>query len=165
MTKFLTSVFLILSFLLLSTAWLLLGTWLVGLVLIVLLPIVLILLKRKFPATLNLALTLLVGLAAIGLWRGLNFPLAFASVLCVLAAWDLNRFSQWLEFASAEDGVQRMELQHLLQLGLVLALGLGFSLVSLSIRFAPGFEWAVFLALASFAGIGALVNWLGNREA
>jgi hypothetical protein len=164
MTKPLIPVLLSLSFLSVAIGWALIATWQVGLCVFLLLIPILILNKRKFSLTLNLALTLLIGLAAFGLWRGLNFPLAFAAVLCALAAWDLHGFAQRLAFASADDDMQRLERQHLLQLTGILSLGAGLSLLSQMIHVVFNFEWAIVLALITFAGIGALVNWLKNKE-
>lgn len=165
MTKPLVPVFLILSVSFLSAGWLQLGIWPVAPILVLLLIAGLWLRsKQKLPAMLNLALFLLVGLTAFGLWRGLDLSLAIVAVLSVLVAWDLEYFSQRLAFASADDGAQLLERDHLLQLGLILSLGLGLSLASLSIHIVSSFEWAVVLAVITFAGIGALVNRLWNRE-
>ena len=163
MTKILTPFFLIAGFLFLAAGWALSGNWPVGLFL-VLLPLGLLLLKRIFPAALSLALALAVFLAAFGLWRELNLPLAVGGVLCVLAAWDLEHFSRQLVFANAENGQPLIERQHLLQLGVVLGLGLGISVLSQSIRIVFNFEWAVVLAVVTFAGISSLVGWLRNKE-
>jgi hypothetical protein len=164
MTNIFRNVFSILSFLFLSTAWVLQGTWWVGLGLILLLAVFQTLIRRKYTAALDLALVVVILTGAFGLWRGLNFPLVFAAVLCALAAWDLNSFSQRLAFAAAEDGKQQIERQHFLRLGLILGLGLGLSAISFLIQFKLSFEWAVVLTLITFTGIGALVSWLRNKE-
>ncbi len=165
MTKFLLVSFLMMGVMLLTAGWLLLpGIWPVGWLLVLLLPVGLFLLKRKFPATMNLALVLLCGAAALGLWKGMNLALAFAGMLCVFAAWDLDSFSHRLAFASVEDGPFLIERQHLLRLSLILGLGVVISLASFFIRFSFRFEWVVVLAVLTFLGIGALVNWLRTKE-
>ena len=142
----------------LALDWILAGYWLVGLVELGLLPISLFLVKRKFQAITGLALTFSVLTAAVGLWMGLGLSLALVSVVSVLAAWDLEGFSQRLVFASEEDDPQRLERRHLMQVNLVLLLGVAADLLSQSIHYAFGFEWALTLAILAFYGIGALIN-------
>jgi hypothetical protein len=57
-----------------------------------------------------------------------------------------------------------LERTHLLQISLVMLVSVGIILVSLSIRFAYGFEWTLGLALLAFYGIGALFNAMRKLE-
>jgi hypothetical protein len=163
-TRFFVYGLLTLGLLSLAADWTLPGYWFVGLILLILTPLNLFLVKRKFIPTLSLVLVLTVLLAAVGLWCGIDLSLALLAVFCALAAWDLDSFSRRLSFASAEDNPASIERRHLLRLGLVLLLGAGLSYLSLSIHFESSFERAVVLVIFAFTGIGALVNWLRNRE-
>ena len=142
----------------LALGWIMAGYWLLGLAVLCLVPLSLFLIKRKFQPTTALVLTFSVLSASIGLWMGLGLSLALLAVVCALGAWDLDGFSRRLVFASAEDDPQRLERQHLMQVNLALLLGVGIDLVSQSIRYAFGFEWALTLAILAFYGIGALIN-------
>jgi hypothetical protein len=148
----------------LALDWIMAGYWVVGLLGLGLVPVSLFLVKRKFQPITGLVLTFSVLAAAIGLWMGLGLSLALVSVVSVLAAWDLEGFSQRLAFASEEDDPQRIERRHLMQVNLVLLLGMGIDLVSQSIHYAFGFEWALTLAILAFYGIGALINGMKTDE-
>ena len=164
MIKILVYILLAFAILFLSAGWTLLGYWPVGLFLLLLIPVSLVLLKLKFSPICSLVLTLSVLLSALGLWRGSDISLALAGVLSALAAWDLEGFSHRLALVPAEDNPLLVERRHLLGLGLILLLGSAINFLSFSMRFVFSFEWAVVLVVATFIGIGALVNWLRNRE-
>jgi hypothetical protein len=148
----------------LAADWTLAGYWPVGLGLLAWLILSLFLLQRKFTPTLSLSLVLTILLAAIGLWRAINFPLALLSVFSILAAWDLDSFSRRLALAAEEDDPAVLERQHLLQLGLALLLAVVVSAGALFIRYESSFERAVILVVFTFGGIGALVQWLRRKE-
>lgn len=156
--------FLFFGFLALALGWTLAGFWPVGLILLILTPLSLYLVKRKVQSALSLALALIVLTAAVGLWRGLNLSLALMAILSALAAWDLDGFSHRLALVPAEDHPNLVERQHWFWLALVLFLGAGFSFLAQSLRFEASFERAALLALLTFGGLGALLNWLKNRE-
>jgi hypothetical protein len=164
MLNFFVYILLVFAILFLSAGWALLGYWQAGLFLLLLIPVSLVLLKLKFLPICSLVLTLSVLLSALGLWRGFDISLALAGVLSALAAWDLEGFSHRLALVPAEDNPLLVERRHLLGLGLILLLGSAINFLSFSMQFVFSFEWAVVLVVATFIGIGALVNWLRNRE-
>jgi len=164
MLKILIYILLAFAILFLSAGWTLLGYWPVGLFLLLLIPVSLVLLKLKFSPICSLVLTLSVLLSALGLWRGSDISLALAGVLSALAAWDLEGFSHRLALVPVEDNPLLVERRHLLGLGMIILLGSAVNFLSFSIQFVFSFEWAVVLVVVTFAGIGALVNWLRNKE-
>jgi len=164
MLKILIYILLAFAILFLSAGWTLLGYWPVGLFLLLLIPVSLVLLKLKFSPICSLVLTLSVLLSALGLWRGSDISLALAGVLSALAAWDLEGFSHRLALVHVEDNPLLVERRHLLGLGMIILLGSAVNFLSFSIQFVFSFEWAVVLVVVTFAGIGALVNWLRNKE-
>jgi hypothetical protein len=148
----------------LAYGWTMTSYWPVSIFLLILASLFLYLVKRKFSPALSIALTLGTIFAAIGISLGMSFPLALTGLLTLLAAWDLDSFSRRLAFAAADDDSALIERQHLLRVGLVLLLGVGFSLASLNIRLKFNFELALGLILLTFLGLGALVNWLRSIE-
>jgi len=119
---------------------------------------------RKYPGAGGLAFTLATIGAAAGLWRGMPLAAGLGGVMCALAAWDLESFSRRLRLAAPQDLPGRIEGRHLALLAVILAVGAGISLGTQVIHFRFNFEWAAVLAVLSFAGITALVNWLRKRE-
>jgi len=148
----------------LALGWVLDGELVFGLALLLLIPPSLALVYRKYQPAMGIILALTVLLAGIGLWAGVSFSLALLAIVCVLAAWDLDGFSRRLVFASAEDHPWRLERLHLMQVGLTMLVAVAVIQVSLIIRFAHGFEWALGLAVLAFYGIGALINAMRKLE-
>ncbi len=142
----------------LAAGWVSAGVGWMGVAVLGLLLLSLFLLRRNFRPTLALVLTMTVLSAAIGLWVRVNLSLALVAVICVLAAWDLDGFAQRLVFAGPEDNPQQLEQEHITRLNLVVLLGVGLNLLSQTIRYKFGFEWALLLAILAFYGIGTLVN-------
>ena len=164
MTKIIAYITLIFGLVFLALGWVQAGYLPFGLALFGLIPISLALVYRKFRPALGIMLVISVLLAAIGLWAKVSFSLSLLVVICALAAWDLDSFSRRLVFAGEEDDPAKLERAHLLQISLVMFVSVGIVLVSLSIRFAYGFEWTLGLALLAFYGIGALFNAMRKME-
>jgi hypothetical protein len=148
----------------LAFGWFLIAFWQVSLALLILTPLSLYLVYRKFAPTLDLALALAVIAAAIGLARQMPLPYALSGVVCLLAAWDLDRFNLRLAFAAPEGEPASLQRRHLLQLGVVLLIGVGLSLAVLNLRLKFNFELAIGLVLLVFASLAALINWLRKIE-
>jgi len=134
----------------------------VGILLLILIPPSLVLIKRKFVPTLDIALALGVISAALGISFGMTLPYALVGVLTLLAAWDLDGFSRRLAFASPPDGPDAIQSRHLSWLVMILFLGLGISLFVLNIRLQFNFELAVGLVVLVFASLAALLGWLAK---
>lgn len=135
-----------------------------GLIPLALIPLWLVALKRNVSWASALGLFLLMGLAALGVGRGLSFFSALAAVLGGLVAWDLDHFSQRLSLAAVEDNRAALERRHLLQITVILLLSVGIVNLSLAAQVQFNFNWAVVTVLVTISGIGALVNWLRKKE-
>ena len=88
--------------------------------------------------------------------------LAFVSLCACLLAWDLDHASHGLPAVPSD--VKRMEREHLLRLGVVVALGAGGFLVTGWVRVNLTFASAGILAFIGVWGISALIYSLRGRE-
>ena len=158
MTKIFIYATLILALISLAAGWILARYWSMGLVFLGAVPVSIFLVIRKFRPLLTLLLVITVFAAGIGLWARIDHYLALTSVICILAAWDLDDFSTRLVFASSEDNPRMIEQKHLIQVGLVLLIGVSISLLSHFIHYVFSFEWVLLLAILAFYGIGVMVN-------
>lgn len=164
MTRFLVYGCTGIGLLTLAAGWATTEFWPVGIVLLLLTPLSLYLVKRKFTPALDIALTLGVISAALGISAGTTLPYALTGVLTLLAAWDLDGFSRRLAFAAPPDGPEAIQTRHWLWLGIMLLLGLGISLFVLNIRLQFNFELAVGLVVLVFASLAALLGWLSKLQ-
>ena len=118
---------------------------------------------RKWYWFASIALVLMIAAAAYGVWLG------YAAVWMVLGgvggllAWDLSDFSRRLGYASPMDDTRALERRHLERVAIIAALGLGFALLSVVLRFERlAFEVAVALLLLAVLGLTRLV--IGLRK-
>ncbi len=113
---------------------------------------------RKWYWFSSIALLLIIVAAAYGVWRG--FPTVWMLLGAVggLLAWDLSDFARRLSYAAPMDDTRSLERRHLERVGIVAALGLGLSLLSVFIHFRRlAFEVAVGLVLLAALGLTRLV--------
>ncbi len=115
---------------------------------------------RGFSWASSVGFSLMVLLSAVGLSKGMLLPCALVGVVASLVAWDLFAFGQRLRYAASDDYPVRLELQHLAQLGVVVALGLVLAWISSTVRLAFKFEWQVVMALIALGGLSTLIGWL-----
>lgn len=99
--------------------------------------------RFSWPASVHFLALLAV--ASFGTATVLNSWGTLLSVLCGLAAWDLELFSRRLELFC--DVHRRIVWAHLKRLALVLMLSGSVGAVALSLRLSFGFGWALLLAL------------------
>lgn len=164
MSRLLVHGFLTAGCLALAFGWATTSYWPASLALLILTPLGLYLVKRKFTPTLGIFLALAVISAALGISLHMPLPYALTSLLCLLAAWDLDEFTRRLAFAAPEDTPASLQKQHLQQLSLLLLSGLGASLLTTNLHLKFNFELAIGLVLLIFASLLALLNWLRNLE-
>ncbi len=118
---------------------------------------------RKWYWFSSIALLLMIVAAAYGVWSG--FPVVWMLLGAVggLLGWDLSDFARRLSYAAPRDDTRAMERRHLERVGIVAALGLGLSLLSVFIHFRRlAFEVAVGLVLLAALGLTRLV--IGLRK-
>ena len=118
---------------------------------------------RKWHWFSSMGLLIMVLAAAYGVWLG--YPLVWMLLGAVggLLAWDLSDFARRLSLASPMDDTHSMERRHLERAGIVAALGVGLSLLSVFIHFQRlAFEVAVGLLLLAALGLTRLV--IGLRK-
>ncbi|HSL46575.1 MAG TPA: hypothetical protein VK897_24285 [Anaerolineales bacterium] len=111
----------------------------------------------------SIALIIIIAGAAYGVWQ--QFPTVWMLLGAVggLLGWDLSDFARRLSYASPMDDTRSMELRHLERVGIVAALGLGLSLLTVFVRFQRlAFEVAVVLVLLAALGLTRLV--IGLRK-
>lgn len=118
---------------------------------------------RKWFWFSSIALVIIIGGAAYGVWQ--EFPTLWMLLGAVggLLGWDLSDFARRLSYASPMDDTRSMELRHLERVGIVAALGFGLSLLTVFIRVQRlAFEVAVGLVLLAALGLTRLV--IGLRK-
>jgi hypothetical protein len=69
-----------------------------------------------------LALLIVIGFAAYGLWINISFSWMMFAAVGGLLAWDLTDFSERLGYAAPSDDVRGMERRHLARVGIVAVL-------------------------------------------
>jgi hypothetical protein len=118
---------------------------------------------RKWYWFSSVALLLMIFAAAYGVWK--QFPVVWMLLGAVggLLGWDLSDFARRLSYASPMDDTRGMERRHLERVGIVAALGLGLSILSVVVRVERlAFEVAVGLVLLAALGLTRLV--IGLRK-
>jgi hypothetical protein len=118
---------------------------------------------RKWYWFSSVALVIVIGAAAYGVWSGFPVVWMLLGAIAGLLGWDLSDFARRLSYASPLDDTRPMELRHLERVGIVAALGLGLALLSIFIHFERlAFEVAVGLVLLAALGLTRLV--IGLRK-
>jgi len=118
---------------------------------------------RKWYWFASIALLSTIIAAAYGVWN--QFPMVWMllGALGGLLGWDLSDFARRLSYAAPIDDTSGLERRHLERVGIVAALGLGLSLLSLFIHVQRlAFEVAVGLILLAALGLTRLV--IGLRK-
>ncbi len=101
--------------------------------------------------------------AAYGVWNNFTTIWMLLGALGGLLGWDLSDFARRLRFVTRTDDIPDMERRHLARVGVVAALGIGISLLSLVIHVKRlAFEVAVGLILLAALGLTRLV--IGLRK-
>lgn len=118
---------------------------------------------RKWDWFSSIALVITVVAAAYGVWRDLPTVWMILGAVGGLLGWDLSDFARRLRAASPMDDIQTMERRHLERAGIVAALGVGLSLLSVYLKIHRlAFEVAVGLLLLAALGLTRLV--IGLRK-
>ena len=107
------------------------------------------------------ALLVLVGAAAYGVWQ--EFPTAWMILAALggLLGWDLSDFSRRLRYAAPTDDVRVMERRHLERVGIVTLLGVGLAFLSVYVKVQRlAFEVVVGLIILAALGLTRLVMGL-----
>lgn len=113
---------------------------------------------RKWYWFSSIALVLVIGAAAYGIWRSFPTVWMLAGAVGGLLGWDLSDFARRLSYASPMDDTSGLERRHLERVGIVATLGLGLALLSVFIHFQRlAFEVAVGLVLLAALGLTRLV--------
>lgn len=118
---------------------------------------------RKLYWFSSIALVIVIGAAAYGVWQ--SFPAVWMLLGAVggLLGWDLSDFARRLSHASPMDDTSGLERRHLERVGIVAVLGLGLALLSIFVHFQRlAFEVAVGLVLLAALGLTRLV--IGLRK-
>ena len=111
-----------------------------------------------------LALFVLFGIAAFGLFLGIPPALLISGAILAFVSWDLAGFHVRLSLAAPEDDLAGLERPHLLRLAVLTLVGGCLCALALTLHLKPSFEWLVILMFFSIWGIGRMVNWLLNKE-
>ena len=138
------------------------GDWQLALVPAVLAVVWCVGLWRRWYWFASLALLVVVGLAAYGLWinlsAGLNWMIA--GVVGSLIAWDLSDFLRRIYLGARDDRTRSLERGHLARATVLGVAGMLVGSLPLVIRLQFSFEWGVLLLLVATIGITQLVSWL-----
>jgi hypothetical protein len=119
---------------------------------------------RKWYWFSSIALLLVIVAAAYGVWRGFPTMWMLLGAVGGLLGWDLSDFARRLSYAAPMDDTRGMERRHLGRAGIVAALGLGLSLLSVFVHFQRlAFEVAVGLVVLAALGLTRLVIGLRKR--
>lgn len=102
--------------------------------------------------------------AAFGLFLDLSTWFLISGALLALLAWDLADFYLRLQKSSPEDNTASLEKRHLLRLGVLALAGGGLSVIALTLRLKPSFEWLVVLMFFAVWGIGRILDRLLKKE-
>lgn len=113
---------------------------------------------RKWYWFSSIALIVVIGAAAYGVWREFPTVWLLLGALGGLLGWDLSDFAQRLSYAAPMDDTRTLERRHLERVAIVAALGVGLALLSVYIRINRlAFEVAVVLLLLAALGLTRLV--------
>jgi hypothetical protein len=107
-----------------------------------------------------LALLIVIGSAAFGLWIEISFGLMMFAAVGGLLAWDLADFSRRLSYAAPSDDVIGMERRHLARVGIVAVLGLLLGFIAFVVRIRLPFEVVVGLVILVVLGLTRLITTL-----
>jgi hypothetical protein len=107
-----------------------------------------------------LALLIVIGSAAYGLWIEISFGWMMFAAVGGLLAWDLADFSQRLSYAAPSDDVAGMERRHLARVGIVAVLGGLLGLIAFVVRIRLPFEVVVGLVILAVLGLTRLITTL-----
>jgi hypothetical protein len=118
---------------------------------------------RRWGRVASVALVLLTGAAAVGLWLGVVGGWALVGVVAALVAWDLDRFTWRMRTAGCVVDADALERHHLRRLLVVGGTGLLLGVVALSVRVRLGFAAAFLLGLLAVLGLSRAVGFL-RRE-
>ncbi|MCC6500217.1 MAG: hypothetical protein IT313_08130 [Anaerolineales bacterium] len=106
----------------------------------------------------SIAFLITICSALYGVWNGLASIWMLLGALGGLLGWDLSDFARRLRFVTRTDDIPDMERRHLARVGVVAALGIGISFLSLVIHVKRlAFEVAVGLILLAALGLTRLV--------
>lgn len=112
----------------------------------------------------NLAFISLFIIASVGIWLGLSSNMLVISVICAVLAWDLHYFSLRIRNADSEDGISRLEGNHLLRIGILGLFSLALCLAILTLRYQFTFEWVLIFSILVIGGIAALTGFLRKMD-
>jgi hypothetical protein len=118
---------------------------------------------RRWGWVASVALVLLIGAAAVGLWSGVGGGWMLVGVVTALVAWDLDRFAWRMRAVGRVEDVDVFGRRHLQRLLTVGGIGLLLGAVALSLRVRLGFAVAFLLALLAVLGLSRVVGFL-RRE-
>jgi hypothetical protein len=118
---------------------------------------------RRWEWGASLALVVWIGVAAVGLGRGVEGGWMLVGVVAALVAWDLDRFVWRLRAAKRVEAADALEQRHLRRLLAVCGVGLLLGAAALSLRIRLGFAAAFLLALLVLLGLSRMVRFL-RRE-
>jgi len=107
-----------------------------------------------------LALLIVIGSAAYGLWVEISFGWMMFAAVGGLLAWDLADFSQRLSYAAPSDDVAGMERRHLARVGIVAVLGGLLGFIVFVVRIQLPFEVVVGLVILVALGLARLMTTL-----
>lgn len=119
---------------------------------------------RRWRWFASIAFLACLAAAAWGLWIGLSGLWMLAGVVSALVAWDLSDFLLRVQESAPGDEVPLMAQRHLVRLGVLSAIGLGLSLLSMLYEWKLSFEWAAFLALLAALGVTYFVRRVRRGE-
>lgn len=104
--------------------------------------------------------TLLIGLAAWGVWQGLSPGWFLFSTVAALVAWDLANFAQRQQQAAPEARAAGLAGLHLRRLLPVAGLGWLLGYLALNLHFNLSFGWALLLGLLVILGLSRAIGFL-----
>ncbi len=106
----------------------------------------------------SVAMLIIVGAAAYGMWKEFPTVWMILSALGGLLGWDLADFARRLSHAARTDDTRGMERRHLGRVGIVALLGVGLALLSIYVHVRRlAFEVAVGLIILAALGLTRLV--------
>jgi hypothetical protein len=100
---------------------------------------------------------------ALGAWLEMNLPWMLAGITGMLAAWDMNDWIQRLKCVERIVEAQEQTRQHILRLGAVLILGLGLTVMAVTLRLTFSFGWALILGFVMMIALSRVIGYLQKR--
>ena len=107
-----------------------------------------------------LALLIVIGSAAYGLWIEVPFGWMMFAAVGGLLAWDLDDFLRRLRYAAPSDDVVGMERRHLARVGIVAVLGGLLGFIVFVVRIQLPFEVVAGLVILAVLGLTRLLTIL-----